>query len=95
MFFFKNRINKNNKNLINTTSIPECAINGCFHLEMNGNREIIIDGCKGILEYDENVIKINTSDIILSFIGRNLSIKCMTSESLIIKGYIVSIEFIK
>ncbi len=92
MFFLKKHMKKK---ITNTNCIPSCAISGCFHLEMNGNREIIIDGCKGILEYDENVIKINTSDIILSFLGRNLTIKCMTSESLIIKGYVTSIEFIK
>ena len=73
--------------------LPIGALNSCPHFEMNGNREIIIEGSKGILQYDESVIKINMGNMITSFYGRNLTIKCFTTESLIIEGFIVSIEF--
>ncbi len=64
------------------------------NLEMKGNREAIIEGCKSIATYDENVIKINMNKMSICFFGRNMGIKCMTSDSLIIHGFITSIEFI-
>ena len=66
----------------------------CAHFEMNSNREVSIEGCKGILQYDENIIRINTGKMVTSFLGRNLSIKCLTPDSLIVQGFITSIEFI-
>lgn len=64
------------------------------NLEIKGNREAIVEGCKSIAAYDENVIKINMNKMSICFFGRNMEIKCMTSDSLIIHGFITSIEFI-
>lgn len=63
------------------------------YLEMKSNREITIDGCRGILQYEKEIIKISTGNMVLSFSGRNLNIKCLTSTSLVIDGYIMSVEF--
>ena len=59
-----------------------------------GNREVTIDGSKGVLEYDENLIRINMGKMVACFFGRNLNIKCFNLESLVIEGYITSIEFL-
>lgn len=63
-------------------------------LEMYGNREINIEGVKGVLEYDVTIIRINTGHMIISFYGRGLAISCLTSSSLTIKGFINKIEFL-
>ncbi|GHU82386.1 hypothetical protein AGMMS50284_4170 [Clostridia bacterium] len=63
-------------------------------LEMKSNREVTIDGCKGILEYDKEIIRINTGSMVVSFKGRSLNIKCLTASSMIIEGFITSVEFI-
>ena len=63
-------------------------------LEMHGNREINIEGVKGVLEYDVTVIRINTGNMIISFHGRGLAISCLTASSLTIKGFINKIEFL-
>lgn len=68
-------------------------ISGCTHFEINGNKEIIIEGCRSILQYDENIIRINTGKMITSFEGRNLQIRCLTQDSLIIEGFITAIRF--
>ncbi|MCI9273024.1 MAG: sporulation protein [Clostridiales bacterium] len=73
--------------------LPASALSGAAHFEMNGNREVIVDGCRGVLEYDEHKIRINTGKMITCFQGRCLSIKCLTSDSLIVEGFITSIEF--
>ncbi len=74
--------------------MPAGAMPNCTHFEMNSNREVSIEGCKGILQYDENIIRINTGNMVTSFLGRNLAIKCLTADSLIVEGFIKSIEFI-
>lgn len=79
--------------IMKSLQLPIGALNSCPHFEMNGNKEIVIEGSKGILQYDESVIKINMGNMITSFYGRNLTIKCFTTESLVIEGFIVSIEF--
>lgn len=79
--------------LASKMQIPTGALPNCTHFEMTSNREVSIEGCKGILQYDENIIRINTGKMITSFLGRNLCIKCLTQDSLIIQGFITSIEF--
>ena len=64
------------------------------HMEVNGNREVILEGSRGVVEYGENSIKINTGKYIISFQGRGLHIKCMTDCDIVIHGFITSIEYI-
>lgn len=64
------------------------------NIELKGNREVIIEGCKNIAQYDENMIQVNMNKMSISFFGRNLEIKCLNYDSLVIKGFITSIEFI-
>ena len=63
-------------------------------MEWTGNREIIIEGVNGILEYNDSNIRINTDNMIISFSGRGLTIECLTDSSLVIKGFITSSEFL-
>lgn len=104
-FAFKMKKNKKDKcassqqkkdklhGVMKSLQLPVGALPDCTHFEMNGNREVIIEGSKGILQYDESVVKVNMGCMITSFYGRKLSIKCFDTDSLIIEGFIVSIEF--
>lgn len=65
------------------------------YLQFSSNREVTLDGCKGILEYRSEVIRINTSKMVVAFNGRGLNIKCLTATSVVITGYITSVEFIR
>lgn len=64
------------------------------HLEFNGNREVIIEGCSGILEYSEQQVRVNTPQCILRFQGRNLQICTMTQDCIILSGHIERLEFV-
>lgn len=63
------------------------------HLDIKSNREVIVEGCNTIEEYDENIVKIKTPKMGISFFGKNLEIKCMSVDSLVVEGIISSIEF--
>ena len=62
-------------------------------MQFSSNREVTVDGCKGILEYCTESIRINTGKLIVAFNGRGLNIKCMTETSVVVCGYITSVEF--
>lgn len=74
--------------------LPMGMISNATHFEMNSNREVIVEGCRGILEYDENIIRINTGKMVTCFEGRCLTIKLLNSDSLIVEGFITGIRFI-
>lgn len=67
---------------------------GAVHMEISGNRELIFEGSRGILEYGESSIKINAGKYIVALHGRGLHIKSMTECDIVINGFITSIEYI-
>ena len=73
--------------------LPE-AINNEPKIEMLGNREIIVDGSKGVVEYGENLIKLNTGEYVLSVLGDELVIKSFDGSVAVISGKIAEITFV-
>ncbi len=69
------------------TFLPSCR------LEMVENREATLEGCRGVLEYDENCIKLSCDKMTIRFIGRELYIRCLTADTAQVEGVIVSVDF--
>lgn len=63
------------------------------HIIFNSSKEVLIEGSKGVLEYKEDVVRINCGNYILKFKGENLSILSPTADELSISGEIISFEF--
>lgn len=63
-------------------------------LNFIGNQEVVIEGSKGVLEYGEESIRINTCMGLIAFEGRNLNLKCISPSKLIIDGFISKLEFV-
>lgn len=74
--------------------LPVDLVTGMVHFEFSGNREVIIEGCRGILEYDENIICIDTGKMTARFMGRGLELRNFTDHSAVIDGFISSVEFL-
>ena len=68
-------------------SLYKEAMNHAPFLQFNSNKEVTLDGCRGILEYQK--------EMIIAFKGRGLNIKCLTASSLVIGGYITAVEFLR
>ena len=62
-------------------------------VDLISNKEALLNGCKGIIEYDESVVKVNCGHLIVSFEGSDLSIKALSVEEITVKGEIIKIEF--
>lgn len=54
--------------------------------------EILIENYKGIMEYEEFFVKINTEIGIININGFNLNLEQMTDEDVLVKGVINSID---
>ena len=63
------------------------------HIEICGNREAIVEGCRGVLEYNDTLIKLDTGKLIISFIGSELCIGTFQLGQTVIRGNILSIDF--
>lgn len=64
-------------------------------LTIIGFEELLIENYKGILEYEEFFIRINTYVGIININGFELELDEMTTDDLIIRGKIDSIDFEK
>ena len=63
------------------------------HVELCGSREALIDGCRGIVEYNEGCIRLNIEKGQLKIRGRGLQIACLAENGMIVRGYIAGLEF--
>ena len=63
-------------------------------IELSGNRELLIEGSRGVLEYSPETVRINTEGMILSCFGRELNLRCISASALIIDGFITKLEFL-
>lgn len=62
-------------------------------MALTGNREAMVERCQGILEYNEDVIRLDAGKMIVKFSGRNLTLKSMSDTVVVVQGYFHSIEF--
>lgn len=73
--------------------IPPQFLTGLPQLELLGNRQITIEGSRGILKYSDEVIRINAGSMVISFSGRNLNVKCIAPDCTMVEGFVTKIEF--
>ncbi len=62
-------------------------------IEMFSNREISIEGCEGVLEYNDCYLKLNLNKGALIIFGTGLDISAFEGRSITVSGKISSIEF--
>lgn len=72
---------------------PPNAFGGSAQIELSGNREAAIEGCRGIIEYGDSEIALNLGDVTAIFAGEKLQMKCMTKTGAVIEGRITAIQF--
>ena len=74
--------------------LPVGSLCDLARIELSGTRRAVIEGCRGIVEYGEETIRLNTGNGIVRFMGRCLSMSCMTEDSAVIEGIILSVEYL-
>jgi len=75
--------------------LPSEVVLNLPRISIIGNKEVYIENYKGIIEYKEVCIRINTNIGIVRIGGRNLTVKNITSEDICVLGVIEEVEFIR
>lgn len=64
-----------------------------LRIELLQNRQAVVDGCKGVLEYSDSCIRLSSDRLILRFTGTGLLLRTYSSSSAIVEGTIATVEF--
>lgn len=73
--------------------LPRDIILGMPKITVTGDSEIIIENYKGIVEYENEVLKINTEPGVISIEGDGFNISAITDDEIEIEGKIKNIDF--
>lgn len=73
--------------------LPQDVVSGYVHIEISGNREVIVEGCEGVLEYGECSISLNTGRLTVRVNGCELTIVSMQNGQAVIKGIITGVDY--
>lgn len=74
-------------------SLLQDAMRGA-RMEFRGNREVTVEDCRGILEYESHAVRIRTGRLVVRFTGRGLFVRSMTADSVVIEDCILGVEFL-
>lgn len=66
---------------------------GGAHIELMGNTHAIVEGCKGVIKYEEDDIRLNLGKCTVSLRGRGLCVRTFRCEQAVIHGEIADISF--
>lgn len=63
-----------------------------FFAEIEGNRRVVLSGCRGISAYTEECVALRAPFGLVTLYGQNLTMGCMTAEGATVTGKIQRIE---
>lgn len=74
----------------NMMELPKELLLDISRMTVLGNEDILIENYKGIVEYEENIIRLNNH---INIFGENLNVEEITDAEIMITGKFNSIEF--
>lgn len=89
----KKRIDDIKSNVSEMLELPKDIMLDLPKITLIGNLQLYIENHKGIIEYGNLRIRVNTNAGILRVLGKNMVIKTIVTEEIIIVGEIESVEF--
>ena len=75
------------------TDIPADLFSGGMTLEMRGRNELLVCGCREIIEYSETSIRILQANCAVSISGRRLAMSSYSDGRIAVTGEIDSLDF--
>ncbi|MDR0984749.1 MAG: YabP/YqfC family sporulation protein [Ruminococcus sp.] len=65
------------------------------HIVLNDNKEVIVENCQKILEFNEICIKVETLNLMVIIFGTDLVAQHFNSDNVSVKGKIQNIELLE
>lgn len=84
---------KQKKEKINLLAPMTTAVSGP-KIELYSNKEAAIDGCKGVIDYRDDLIKFRVTGGAVTINGEKIELLELTDNSALIKGEFQSVEFL-
>ncbi|MBQ4529556.1 MAG: sporulation protein YqfC [Lachnospiraceae bacterium] len=85
--------NKLKAELTESFHLPKDLMFGSVIVTATGNQEVYVENYKGILEYSDEKIKLQTKNCYLTISGKNLVISYYTNDEMKITGCIQCIRY--
>ncbi|MCI8786166.1 MAG: sporulation protein [Eubacterium sp.] len=86
-------LGKIKEGLVESLELPKDLVYGAVLVSITGRQEILIENYRGILEYTQNHISLQTKTCRLVIRGKNLHISYYTNEEMKITGWIDSVLY--
>jgi len=83
------------KKILKALELPEEIAANVVKLTVCDFKRIRIDNYKSLIEYEKNVIRINTAEKLIKIEGENFNISSVTDEYVEIEGEITNLDFEK
>ena len=62
-------------------------------ISVTGNRSVVVDGCDGIVDYDQEKVILRAGRLTVRVNGQKLRLRRLTEDSAVIEGVISSLEY--
>ena len=82
------------KNMTEAFELPKEIMLNLPLITLIGREEVTIENYKGILEYSEETVRIGTAAGVLRIAGRELCLKQLSAECMVVTGKIEEIRFL-
>lgn len=79
--------------MVTNLELPKDLMLGACVLTITGRKEAIISNYKGILEYEDSFIRVQTKNCRIRITGAHLAIDYYTNEEMKVTGYIENIQY--
>lgn len=86
------RLSMKNK-MAEITGLPKDVVMGMPVLTVTGQMELSLENYRGILEYTDTLIRIQTKNGQIKITGKHLQVEYYTNDEMKLLGHIDSIEF--
>lgn len=81
------------RGLVQVLKLPEDAFISQSCIEVRGQQEIVLEGAKNILEYNNERLRIQTIDHNITVEGKSLRIDIFVKKVMVIRGEIRAVVF--
>lgn len=80
--------------LARALEMPADVMKSTPHLELSGNRELLVEGCLGILSFDTEEISFSAGKYSIKVTGKDLFIRNFTADTVLVSGLLTSVQFV-
>lgn len=89
----KEKLKKVKDNIVNSLELPKDIMYGAVIVTATGQREVLIENYKGIIEYTGEKIRVQTKGCQVEIRGKSLFIEYYTNDEMKITGFICEIKY--